>query len=150
MRYLILLIVVVSFLPSCAKRKAEKQAEEDDQIIQQFIVENNLIATKTETGLYVVIENPGTGATCSGFSDVRVAYTGYFPSGGIFDQSDTQGITLNLSNVIQGWHEGIPYFKEGGSGTLLIPSALGYGPNGTVGIPPNSVLVFDIELLDVL
>ncbi len=150
MRYLILLIVVVSFLPSCAKRKAEQQAEEDDQIIQQFIVTNNLNATKTETGLYVVIENPGNGANCSGFSDVRVAYTGYFPGGGVFDQSEAQGITLNLANVIQGWHEGIPYFKEGGIGTLLIPSALGYGPNGTVGIPPNSVLVFDIELLDVL
>ena len=52
--------------------------------------------------------------------------------------------------MIEGWKEGIPYFKEGGVGKLLIPSALGYGPNGNSGIPPNSVLIFDIGLIDVL
>ena len=45
---------------------------------------------------------------------------------------------------------GIPYFKEGGSGKLLIPSALAYGPNGTTGIPPHSVLIFEIELIEVI
>jgi FKBP-type peptidyl-prolyl cis-trans isomerase len=55
-----------------------------------------------------------------------------------------------LQNVILGWTEGIPYFKEGGSGKLLIPSALAYGPNGTTGIPPNSVLIFEIELIEVI
>lgn len=150
MKYIFPLLLVLFILPSCAKRKAKKQAEEDEQIIQEYIAANNLNATKTESGLYVVIETQGTGAGCSGFSDVTVAYTGYFTNGSVFDQSDAQGITLNLAQVIQGWHEGIPYFKEGGIGKLLIPSALGYGPNGTGGIPPNSVLIFDIELIDVL
>lgn len=150
MKYLLPLLLVLFLLPSCAKRKAKKQAEEDDQIIQSYISDNNLNATRTESGLYIVIESQGTGAGCSGFSDVTVAYTGYFTDGAVFDQSDAQGITLNLAQVIEGWHEGIPYFKEGGIGKLLIPSALGYGPNGTGGIPPNSVLIFDIELIDVL
>lgn len=150
MKYLLPLLLVLFLLPSCAKRKAKKQAEEDDQIIQSYISDNNLNATRTESGLYIVIESQGTGAGCSGFSDVTVAYAGYFTNGAVFDQSDAQGITLNLAQVIEGWHEGIPYFKEGGIGKLLIPSALGYGPNGTGGIPPNSVLIFDIELIDVL
>ncbi len=150
MKFIIPLFLIVFLLPSCAKRKAEKQAEEDDQILQEYISANNLTATKTESGLYIVINDPGTGAPCTGFSDVTVAYAGYFTNGSVFDQSDAQGITLNLANVIPGWHEGIPHFKEGGSGKLLIPSALGYGPNGTAGIPPNSVLIFDVELIDVL
>ena len=150
MKYLAPLLLIILLFPSCAKRKAEKQAEEDDQIIQQYIIDNNLTATKSESGLYVVIEDPGSGAACSGFSDVTVAYTGYFTSGSVFDQSDAQGITFNLSGVIQGWHEGIPYFREGGSGKLLIPSAQGYGPNGSGSIPPNSVLIFDVDLIDVL
>ncbi|MFT5602342.1 MAG: FKBP-type peptidyl-prolyl cis-trans isomerase FkpA, partial [Flavobacteriales bacterium] len=48
------------------------------------------------------------------------------------------------------WTEGIPYFKEGGSGILLIPSHLGYGKSGTSGIPGNSVLIFDVKLIEVL
>lgn len=150
MKYIFPLLVLLIILPSCAKRKAKKQAEEDDRIIQEYIAAQNLTATKTESGLYVVIENQGTGAGCSGFSDVTVSYSGYFTNGSVFDESTAQGITLNLANVIQGWHEGIPYFKEGGSGKLLIPSALGYGRNGSGSIPPNSVLIFDVVLIDVL
>jgi FKBP-type peptidyl-prolyl cis-trans isomerase len=52
--------------------------------------------------------------------------------------------------VISGWTEGIPKFKEGGVGKLFLPSALAYGEQGTNGIPSNSVLVFDIHLIDVL
>ena len=58
-------------------------------------------------------------------------------------------ITFPLSGVIQGWQEGIPLFKEGGSGILLIPSALGYGSQSVGSIPANSVLIFDINLIDV-
>jgi len=79
-----------------------------------------------------------------------VAYTGYYTNGEIFDGSNAQGITFNLNGVIDGWRIGIPYFKEGGSGKLLIPSALGYGPNGGGSVPANSVLIFDIELIEVL
>jgi len=54
-----------------------------------------------------------------------------------------------LSNVIQGWQEGIPLFNEGGSGILLIPSALGYGSQTVNSIPSNSVLIFEVTLLRV-
>ncbi|MCR9171225.1 MAG: FKBP-type peptidyl-prolyl cis-trans isomerase [bacterium] len=134
----------------CKKTSPEEQAEIDDQLIQDYLIENGLVAQKDPSGLYYIIEQQGTGPECNSNSDVRVAYTGYFLDGEIFDGSSAQGITFNLGGVIDGWRIGIPYFKEGGSGKLLIPSALGYGPSGGGSIPPNAVLIFDIELIEVL
>ena len=135
---------------SCAKRRARKQAEADEEIITQYISDNNLNATATGSGLYYVIESQGTGPNPTATSDVTVAYTGMLTSGDQFDASGPGGATFNLQNVIQGWTEGIPYFKEGGEGKLLIPSALGYGTNNVGTIPANSVLIFDVRLIEVL
>ena len=67
--------------------------------------------------------------------------------GTVFDQSTSAGISF-LTNVILGWQEGIPMFSEGGTGKLLIPSPLGYGNRAVGNIPENSVLIFDVELID--
>lgn len=144
------ILAVCLTLFACDKNNAEEQAAEDDTVIQNYISDNNLIAEATGSGLYVVIDNEGTGASCSATSTVKVEYTGYFTHGTQFDSSPSGGIEFPLQNVILGWTEGIPYFKEGGSGKLLIPSALAYGPNGSTGIPPNSVLIFEIELIEVI
>ena len=105
-------------------------------------------AQKSNTGLYYVITESGSGKQPTAISDVRVAYKGYFTSGKIFDQSKPEGIDFGLYQVIKGWTEGIQYFKEGGSGMLLVPAHLGYG-NGRPGIPGGSVLVFDVKLIKV-
>lgn len=144
-----MLAAAIVLATGCGK-KAEEQAEEDDRLIQEYIAANNLTAIKDNSGFYYVIDQQGNGASCNTNSDVRVAYTGYYLDGVIFDGSDQQGITFNLGGVIEGWRLGIPYFKEGGTGQLLIPSALGYGPGGSGSIPGNTVLVFDIELIEVL
>ena len=151
MKYFIpvLLLVAIS-LSSCGKKKAEEQAAADDVIIQQYILDNNLNAIATGSGLYYVIDSQGTGDACTSASTVTVAYTGSYTSGVEFEQSTAQGVTFSLQGVIAGWTEGIPYFKEGGSGKLLIPSALAYGKNGSGSIAPNTVIIFDIELIDVL
>ncbi len=150
MKYLFSLLILSVFLMSCAKKKAEKQATEDAAIIEQYIADNGLMATTTSSGLNYVRNVVGGGASCNAFSTVTVAYKGYFTDGSVFDESPEEGITFGLSNVIQGWTEGIPYFKEGGNGILIIPSALGYGPKGRGSIPGNSVLVFDVELIEVV
>lgn len=147
---LFLLLAATVIFTGCAKKKAETQAEEDDLIIQEYIQDHGLVATKTASGLYYVIDEQGTGPECNEFSDVRVAYAGYYADGTSFDASTAQGITFNLQNVIQGWTEGIPYFNEGGSGWLLIPSALAYGPNPPSGVRANAVMIFEVELLEVL
>jgi FKBP-type peptidyl-prolyl cis-trans isomerase FkpA len=147
-RYLLIFTLLFSF-SSCKKRKAEKQAKEDEEIIQKYISDNKLSATATGSGLYYVISKQGTGANPSLGSSVTVAYSGYFTDGSTFDQSTSAGITFDLASVIKGWQEGIPYFKKGGKGILIIPSALAYGTAGSSGIPPNTVIIFTIDLLDV-
>lgn len=122
------------------------QNEED---IKTYIQENKLEAKRSDTGLYYVITEPSNGAQPTPTSDVTVAYKGYFLNGKVFDESPSEGITFNLQQVIKGWTEGITYFKEGGSGMLLVPSHLGYGSFDYSGIPGGSVLIFDIELLAV-
>lgn len=121
---------------------------QNEKEITDYIAKNNLNAQKSDTGLYYVIDEPGTGEQPSITSNVTVAYKGYFTSGKIFDQSKPEGINFNLQKVIKGWTEGIQYFKEGGSGMLLVPAHLGYG-NGRPGIPGGSVLVFDVKLIKV-
>lgn len=122
------------------------QNEED---IKTYIQENNLEAQRSNTGLYYVVNQPGTGAQPSASSDVTVAYKGYYLSKTVFDESDSSGISFNLQQVIKGWTEGITYFKEGGNGLLLVPSHLGYGSSDNRGIPGGSVLVFEVNLISV-
>jgi FKBP-type peptidyl-prolyl cis-trans isomerase FkpA len=121
----------------------------DEDIILQYISDNNLNAEPTGSGLYYVINSTGNGEFPNINSLVTVAYKGTLTDGITFDQSSSNGITFPLSNVIQGWQEGIPLFSEGGSGILLIPSALGYGSQSVGNIPENSVLIFEVTLLNV-
>lgn len=141
-----LIYPTIFVLSSCKK---VDYAEIDEELIQQYIADNNLNAESTGTGLYYVIDVPGTGDYPNLNSNVTVAYTGKLTGGSIFDQSSQNGITFPLSGVIQGWQEGIPLFKEGGSGILLIPSVLGYGSQTVGSIPANSVLIFDVNLISV-
>lgn len=133
-----------STVPEAIDYTAQNEAD-----IKEYVQENNLDTERSDTGLYYVITEPGDGARPTATSDVTVAYKGYFLNGEVFDESDSQGITFNLQQVIKGWTEGITYFKEGGTGMLLVPSHLAYGSFDNRGIPGGSVLVFDIELFSV-
>ena len=144
-RFLILSLSVF-LLFSCNKDDVDALNQEE---IEKFIGDNNLSAKATGSGLYYVIDEEGTGARPKSNSDVKVKYKGYFTNGKVFDQNSA-GIEFNLQGVISGWTEGIPLFKEGGKGMLLIPSKLGYGDRSVGSIPPNSVLIFDIELIEVI
>jgi FKBP-type peptidyl-prolyl cis-trans isomerase len=121
---------------------------ENNQEIQAYLTQNNLNAQQTDSGLYYIINEEGTGTQATPTSNVTITYKGYFKNGNVFDQS-TQNVNFNLSNVIEGFSEGLSYFKEGGSGTLLIPAHLAYGNNNTNNIPAGSVIIFDINLISV-
>jgi len=148
-RILLFLLVAVTSI-HCNKDEDENQSEIDDEIILKYIADNELDAINIGLGLYFVDEETGTGENPNPSSTVRVAYSGYFTDGQVFDESNSDGITFGLNQVIQGWTMGIPFFKEGGRGKLLIPSELAYGSSPRSGIPANSVLIFDIHLIDVL
>ena len=147
MKFYLYIIFSIFIFTSCAKdTNFEPQTEED---IIAYIETNDLDATRTNSGLYYVIDNGGSGARPTGSSNVTVAYKGYFLDGNTFDQSSDAGISFGLNQVIPGWTEGIQLFKEGGEGMLLIPYNLGYGINGRSSIPGGAVLIFDIHLISV-
>lgn len=156
MKYLLSALFVFTLFTSCVSNDKEYEepiakdyTAENEKEIVDYIAKNNLTAQRTNSGLYYVINEPGDGAQPTATSNVTVAYKGYYTSGKIFDQSKTEGIAFGLNQVIKGWTEGIPYFKTGGSGILLIPSHLGYGSFNYSGIPGGSVLVFDVKLISV-
>lgn len=151
MKYTLTTFILIIFL-SCSsdtkKTETDYTAQNEEEILA-YIATNNLDAEMSNSGLYYVIDEPGTGEQPSSTSSVTVAYKGYFTNGTIFDESDSSGISFGLQQVIAGWTEGITYFKEGGNGILLVPSYLAYGNNGRGPIPGGAVLIFDIELISV-
>jgi len=148
MKLLLPLLFVGLLFGSCDKEK--HRLKKDKRTIEKYLKDHSLTAQSTETGLYYIIDNAGTGTQPNSGSTVTVKYKGYLTTGYVFDESVSTGITFNLSEVIEGWKQGIPLFKEGGSGKLFIPSGLGYGSTAKATIPANSVLIFEVTLLDVL
>lgn len=145
-----LLALLFIFFISCNKDdQTVDYVEVNDEEIQQYLEENDLVAEKSDSGLYYIIEDEGEGSQPTTSDQVRVAYKGYFLNGVVFDESPSEGVSFNLQQVIRGWTEGITYFREGGSGMLLVPSHLAYGPQDYRGIPGGSVLIFEIDLLEV-
>ena len=124
-------------------------SEINEEQINEYLAANNLTSQKTDSGLHYIIENQGDGEQPTATSTVTVAYKGYFLDGSVFDQSDAEGISIGLDQVIEGWTDGIPLFNEGGTGVLLVPAHLGYGSFDYSTIPGGSVLVFDISLISV-
>ena len=147
-KYLYLFTLVLLFI-SCSDKTDTSFEPETEQDIIQYIEDNNLNATRSNSGLYYVINNEGSGTRPTSSSNVTVDYKGYFLDGVVFDESNSNGISFRLNEVIQGWTEGITYFREGGNGILLVPYNLGYGESGRGSIPGGSVLIFDIRLLSV-
>lgn len=147
MKKVLLIFGVILTLVSCKKEQFEK----DEELIKQYIADNNYTASRTSTGLYYVISDTGAGSTANASSSVKINYVGYLTNGKVFDSSpEGAPPTFVLAQLIKGWQEGIPLIKEGGRIKLIVPSALGYGSNAVGSIPKNSVLVFDIDLIDVL
>lgn len=133
--------------------KAKRQAEKDQKAIVEYLSGKSLSAKKTESGIHYIIEKAGTGKSPTADDIVKVHYRGMLLDGTVFDSSLDRGepLTFPLGRVVPGWQESIPLLKEGGKGKFLIPSALAYGERGAGGvIPPNAVLDFEVELLQVM
>lgn len=141
------------------KRKAE-QLEADkvaqDNLVagQAFLAENKTqegIVT-LESGLQYRIVAEGDGASPSASDRVKVHYTGTLVDGTKFDSSRDRGepSVFGVSQVIKGWTEALQLMKEGSAWTLYIPSDIAYGKASRPKIPGNSVLVFDVELIEVV
>ena len=135
-----------------AAKKAMDRRRKEIEAVEKELENRWPNAVVTETGLrYVVLkEGEGTKTPQMG-KDVTVHYTGSLLDGRIFDSSVRRGepATFEIGQVIEGWNQALVTMKKGEKRTLIIPPELGYGVHGYPGvIPPNSYLVFDVELLD--
>lgn len=106
------------------------------------------------TSLTIADEVVGTGPAAKPGDKVAVHYTGWLTDGTKFDSSRDRGqpfsFTLGAGEVIDGWDQGVAGMQAGGKRKLTVPPELGYGPAGAGGvIPPNAVLVFEVELLKI-
>lgn len=158
---LIGLVLIVS-LGGCLKNKgneiscnattynpcALKAPASEIQAVQDYLTANNITATQHCSGLFYYIDVMGTGDTANVCSNIAVTYEGKLTNGTVFDSATTP-VTFNLSQTIPGWMAGIPLIKTGGRIYLYVPPSLAYGSNAVGPIPPNSILVFRVELVAV-
>jgi len=135
------------------EQQVEAMAEANLKSGEAFLAENAKKdgVTVTASGLQYRVITEGAGEAPKATDTVKVHYEGRLISGDVFDSSIARGepVSFPLNGVIPGWSEGVQLMKVGSKFEFTIPSALAYGPSGTGPIPPNSVLVFDVELLEI-
>jgi FKBP-type peptidyl-prolyl cis-trans isomerase len=139
------------------EQKSASQQGNDDAAIQEYLNKNNIQATKTESGLYYTIDKEGSGSPLKVGQEIVMNYTGKTMDGKAFDSNidpqfqHVQPFTFKLGahEVIPGWDEGIALLKKGSKARLFIPSGLAYGSQDRPGLPANSILLFDVEVVDV-
>lgn len=118
--------------------------------LKAWLDANSLTYTQHASGIFYNIVAPGSGATPAVCSNVTVKYIGRLTTSSTSFDQNTTGVTFLLGQLITGWQIGIPLIQKGGSIILYIPPSLGYGSAGAgSSIPPNSNLVFSIDLMDV-
>ncbi len=157
----LLLIGAISFSckPSLEKRLRSQliempssQVDIDKNAILNYALTNKMEVMSTASGIYYTMLDEGSGIDHpNASSKITAHYKGALLNGTVFDSSFDRGepLKFQLGQVIKGWQESIPLLKKGGKGKFIIPSHLAYGERGAGAmIPANSVLVFDIELLD--
>lgn len=120
----------------------------EQQLVKSYLDSVGIkTAVLDSNGFYYQIVTPGTGLSPDPCSQVTVSYEGQLTSGVIFDQESD--VVFTLGSLIDGWREGLPLIQGGGEIKLYIPPSLGYGANGNAEIPANSILIFNISLIDV-
>lgn len=123
--------------------------EREVSAIDAYLTANRITAVKDPQGVRYVVTEPGrTSDTPCLESRVRVVYTGkLLATGDVFDSSAAP-VEFRLSGLIAGWQIAFPKLARGTKATLYIPSVLAYGAQAVGKIPPNSNLIFEVELID--
>ena len=137
-----------------AKSRVEASAKKskDDGVAQLAKAEKEAGAVKLPSGVIIKVTKEGTGALPVAADTVKVHYEGKLISGKVFDSSlKKDPISFPLAGVIPCWSEGVQQIKVGGKAQITCPSDLAYGEQGSPPqIPGNSVLIFDVELLEIV
>ena len=120
-------------------------AQQEVLDIGAYIFNNNLNATESTEGVYLIVKRVGGEIKPTENSKVEISYRGYYLDNQTFDETPSgQTKIISLNTALSGLGFGLKYFGIGGSGTIIIPSKIGYGSNPPRGIRKDAVLVYDI------
>lgn len=137
-----------------AMKKQQEESETNKKKSEEFLAKNKTAegVKTTASGLQYIVEKEGTGATPKKEDTVKCHYTGTLINGEKFDSSVDRGqpAEFPVAGVIPGWTEALQMMKVGSKYKLFIPPDLAYGASGRPGIPANSALVFEVELLEIV
>jgi FKBP-type peptidyl-prolyl cis-trans isomerase len=140
-------------LQAAAMIEMNKKAAENNKINSAFLEKNKTApgVVTTASGLQYKILKAGKGSKPTSDQQVKVHYTGKLLDGKVFDSSVERGepAVFGVTQVIPGWVEALQLMTVGSKWELYIPSDLAYGPQGNQGIPGNSLLIFEVELLGI-
>jgi FKBP-type peptidyl-prolyl cis-trans isomerase len=141
---------VQMYMQQAAEAKFEKARAEGVAFLAENKARPGVI--ETASGLQYKVVNSGSGKKPVGTDQVTVHYTGKLIDGTVFDSSIERGepATFGVGQVIAGWTEALQLMREGDKWIIYLPSELAYGEQGAGGqIPPNAVLIFEVELIKV-
>jgi FKBP-type peptidyl-prolyl cis-trans isomerase FkpA len=150
----LLLFVIVLVSAGCSNTDEplsfEEQLQKDTEAIDAYLATNNITALQDPSGLRYVITSQGAGVKPTLSNSIKVKYKGTLLSNGqIFDQANS-AVVFKLNSLITGWKIGFQLLPAGSKATLYIPSGLAYGTGSVGSIPPNSNLIFEVELFEVI
>ena len=151
-KYLSIILALTLFACQKPSNKKQKTVENiNTETVQTSVVGQEVT---TASGLKYIDETIGTGSVPKTGDKVKVHYIGTLEDGTKFDSSRDRNkpfeFTLGVGQVIKGWDEGVSTMKPGGKRNLIIPANLGYGSRTAGKIPPNSTLIFEVELIEVM
>jgi peptidylprolyl isomerase len=132
-----------------AQRRADEERKKAEFV--EWLAGVKTKATKTSSGLMYYDKAPGDGPSPEPSNMVRVHYTAWLSDGTVLEDTrkkESEEVWVDRKDL--GWKEGVSTMRVGGRRILIVPPELGYGDQGTSKIPPNSTLVYDIELYEII
>lgn len=154
MKNLCVLFSLLLFFYGCGKKGGDEctnvSPESEEATISKFCTDNMISASKDESGIFYQIISPGTTPSPDLNDTVYVLYKGTFLNGTVVDESLSSPYASELNDFIDGWKIGLRKISKGGQIKMVVPSSLCYGCNGSAPIiPPNTILYFEVSLIDV-
>ncbi|OFZ06698.1 MAG: hypothetical protein A3D92_10155 [Bacteroidetes bacterium RIFCSPHIGHO2_02_FULL_44_7] len=142
-------LLLIFFVSACGSTYSEEDRKNFDKEIQTYLDEHKIECEKSPTGLYYRIDSLGSDRKIQ-FSDrVTMKYVGKLINGKIIDDHSNEPITMSVRELIAAWKEILLELGEGGKAFIVAPPHLAYGDYKLDSIPENSILIYNLEVVDV-